>query len=241
MFKTEWLRACVEGKTVDGREISAAQIQEMADSYDPSVYRAEIWLEHMRGLLPDSMFKSLGFVAEVKAESIKAGVLAGKLALYVKLVPGVDLINMVRNGQKVHLSVEIMPFMDAVQSAYLLGVGVTDSPASIGTEVMQFSLGKRPQNLFSSLYPCELGACVNPSDFNGKAASMESFRGVSAPITGVAIEQFNDLAKQVVELKKQVSQFAETAKNIEIFLAQPVTPNRPEQGSTNSTNVWDWA
>lgn len=43
-----------------------------------------------------------------------------------------------------------MPFMDAVQSAYLLGVGVTDSPAS--AQFMQFSLGKRPQNLFSSLY-----------------------------------------------------------------------------------------
>lgn len=63
----------MKDKTVDGREISAVQIQEMANSYDPSVYRAEIWLEHMRGLLPDSMFKSLGYVDAVKAEPIKAG------------------------------------------------------------------------------------------------------------------------------------------------------------------------
>ena len=227
MFKTEWLRACVEGKTVDGREISAVQIQEMADSYDPSVYRAEIWLEHMRGVLPDSMFKSLGYVDAVKAEPIKAGVLAGKLALYVTLVPGVDLINMVRNGQKVHLSVELMPFMDAVQSAYLLGVGVTDSPASIGTEVMQFSLGKRPQNLFSNLYPCELGACCNQADLNNAQYQLDG----ATSSNGVSVEQFK-------QLQEQVKQFAETAKNIELFLAQPVTPQRPEQGSVGDSSVW---
>ena len=226
MFKTEWLRACVEGKTVDGREISAVQIQEMADSYDPSVYRAEIWLEHMRGLLPDSMFKSLGYVDAVKAEPIKAGVLAGKLALYVILVPSVDLINMVRNGQKVHLSVELMPFMDAVQSAYLLGVGVTDSPASIGTEVMQFSLGKRPQNLFSSLYPCELGACFNQNDVEGNA----QLNGMSTP-KAIPIEQFNNLVQTVAELKKQFKAFDE-------YMSQDTTPHREEQGSVSGDSAW---
>lgn len=108
-LKTAFIRAAVEGETVDGRSITAEQINQMATSYDPNVYNAKISLEHLRGIMPDGLFKSLGDVAEVMADTIKDGALKGKRALYVKLEPHQDLISMVRNGQKTHLSIEMHP------------------------------------------------------------------------------------------------------------------------------------
>ncbi|VDZ76677.1 phage protein V [Salmonella bongori] len=42
----------------------------MAETYDPRVYGCRINLEHIRGLLPDGMFKRYGDVVELKAEKI---------------------------------------------------------------------------------------------------------------------------------------------------------------------------
>ena len=72
----------------------------------------------------------------MKAETIKGGDLDGRAALYVKLEPTTELIAMVRNGQKTHLSAEIHPAFPTTGGAYLMGVGVTDSPASLGTGIM---------------------------------------------------------------------------------------------------------
>ncbi|EDA6502887.1 GPO family capsid scaffolding protein, partial [Salmonella enterica subsp. enterica serovar Muenster] len=90
---SKWFRIGVEGDTCDGRVISATDIQEMADSYDPRVYGCRINLEHLRGLLPDSVFKRYGDVAELKAEVIDDdSALNGKLALFAKITPTDDLV-----------------------------------------------------------------------------------------------------------------------------------------------------
>ena len=68
MFITDWICACVAGMTIDGREIKDQQVTDMAETYSQSTYVARIWLEHMRGVDPNSMFKALGDVMEVKAE-----------------------------------------------------------------------------------------------------------------------------------------------------------------------------
>lgn len=153
---TDWIRAAVAGATADGREITEPAIEEVAESYAQDTYNARIWPEHIRGIAPDSMFKALGDVVEVKAERISGGALAGKLALYVKITPHPDLINMVRNGQKVHLSVEINPKFADTGKAYLMGLGVTDSPASLGTGIMKFSTAARQENLFSTPAAAEI-------------------------------------------------------------------------------------
>lgn len=51
---SKFFRIGVEGDTCDGRIISASDIQEMADTFDPRVYGCRINLEHIKGLLPDS-------------------------------------------------------------------------------------------------------------------------------------------------------------------------------------------
>lgn len=150
-LKTDFIRAAVEGRTADGRDITAEQLQQIAASYHQDTYNARIWPEHIRGVMPDGLFKALGDVVEVKAERIKGGALDGKTALYVKIEPHPDLIAMVRNGQKVHLSVEIDPRFADTGKAYLMGLGVTDSPASLGTGIMKFSTGNRTESAFTEL------------------------------------------------------------------------------------------
>ena len=163
MFITDWICACVAGMTIDGREIKDQQVTDMAETYSQSTYVARIWLEHMRGVDPNSMFKALGDVVEVKAERLTDGTLKGKLALFVKLSPHQDLIAMVRNGQKVHLSVEIDPNFAGSGKAYLVGMGVTDSPASLGVGIMKFSANERKQHLFSDPVLAQIKEPVLPT------------------------------------------------------------------------------
>lgn len=85
---SKWFRIGVEGDTCDGRVISGDDIQEMADSFDPRVYGCRINLEHLRGILPDSVLKRYGDVTEVKAEIISDdSALNGKKALFGKIAP----------------------------------------------------------------------------------------------------------------------------------------------------------
>lgn len=156
---TNWIRAAVAGKTVDGREISEQQIEEMAADYAPDLYNARIWPEHIRGLMPGGLFKALGDVAEAKAERITTGQLKGRLALFVKLKPHPDLVSLVQGGEKIHTSIEMNPSFAETGRAYLMGLGVTDSPASIGTGMMKFNTEHRKENLFSEPVACELTGC----------------------------------------------------------------------------------
>ncbi|QTR47768.1 GPO family capsid scaffolding protein [Thiothrix litoralis] len=158
-LKTDWIRAAVSGETLDGRQITDQQVKDMADTYDPEVYVAHIWLEHIRGVVPEAVFKSLGDVVQVKAELIKAGALAGRMGLYVMLEPSAELVAMVRAGQKVHLSIEMDTDFSGTGKAYLMGVGVTDSPASLGTGLMKFSTTARATNIFSEPLICDMGKC----------------------------------------------------------------------------------
>ena len=64
---TEWRIIGVSGATADGREISASELKEMAETYDPEIYTAKINLEHFR-FLYDSWEGAYGDVRELKAE-----------------------------------------------------------------------------------------------------------------------------------------------------------------------------
>lgn len=105
---SKFFRIGVEGDTCDGRVISAQDIQEMAETFDPRVYGCRINLEHLRGILPDGIFKRYGDVAELKAEKIDDdSALKGKWALFAKITPTDDLIAMNKAAQKVYTSMEI--------------------------------------------------------------------------------------------------------------------------------------
>lgn len=147
-------RIATEGATTDGRNISGDWIKQMASNYDPKKYGARINLEHLRGVLPDGPFRAYGDVV-----SLEAKVVDGKLALFAELDPTPDLIELSKKRQKVYSSMEVDPDFAGSGQAYLVGLAVTDSPASLGTEMLQFAAGaaanpfasrkQRPENLFS--------------------------------------------------------------------------------------------
>lgn len=164
---SRWFRIGVEGDTCDGRIISGNDIQEMAESFDPRVYGCRINLEHIRGLFPDGDFKRLGDVVELKAEKIDDdSALNGKWALFAKITPTDDLVAMNKASQKVYTSMEIQPNFANTGKCYLVGLAVTDDPASLGTEYLEFCRNAKhnplqrfkanPENVFSAATLAEL-------------------------------------------------------------------------------------
>lgn len=133
MSKTKFFCIGTEGATTDGRTIERAHLQQMADSYNPQTYNARINLEHYKGLLPDGPFKRYGDVVALKTEERN-----GKLVLLAQLDPTPDLVALSKARQKIHMSMEIDPDFADTGRAYLVGVAITDDPASLGTDMLQF-------------------------------------------------------------------------------------------------------
>jgi len=132
-------RVAVEGQTTDRRAISRQDILDMAKNYNQQTYGARIWMEHYRSAWADSEFKAYGDVISCYAEEIKDGDLKGKMALFAEIDATDDLVKMAKAKQKVYFSVEIQPDFPTLGGSYLVGLAVTDSPASLGTEYITFS------------------------------------------------------------------------------------------------------
>lgn len=160
--KSKWVVVATEGATTDGRTIQRNWIEEMAESYDPkNTYGARINLDHIKFsvYLPElANAHCFGDVLAVKAEERKDG----KLQLLAELQPTDALIALNKEGQKVYTSVEIDTNFADTGKAYLVGLAVTDNPASLGTEMLSFShngLNARKlkaENIFTAAVETEL-------------------------------------------------------------------------------------
>ena len=134
--KTKFFRIGTEGATTDGRTIERAHLQQMAASYNQKTYNARINLEHLKGLLPDGPFKRYGDVVALKTEEVD-----GKMVLLAQIDPTEDLVALTQARQKIHTSMEIDPNFASTGSAYLVGLAITDDPASLGTDMLKFCAG----------------------------------------------------------------------------------------------------
>lgn len=138
MPKSKPFRVAVEGATCDGRTLERQHIVQMAQRFNPTVYGARVNLEHLRGYSPNSDFRAYGDVITVKAEEITEEPLKGKMGLYVQVDATDDLVALKRSRQKIYHSIEVHPSFADTGEAYLMGLACTDSPASLGTEMMNF-------------------------------------------------------------------------------------------------------
>ncbi|PZW46367.1 GPO family capsid scaffolding protein [Pseudomonas sp. URMO17WK12:I2] len=135
---SKWTRIALEGATTDGRKIEPAWITQMAASYDRNLYGARLNCEHIKSVLPDSPFGAYGDVLELKAEKVEIGGKT-KLALFARMEPNEALIALNKKRQKIYTSIEVDPEFADTKGAYLKGVAITDNPASLGTEALEFS------------------------------------------------------------------------------------------------------
>ena len=136
--KSKWFVVATEGATTDGRKISREWLTQMAANYDPeNTYGARINIEHIKFRMmwkDEPHAKAYGDVLALKTEEREDG----KLQLLAQIEPTEELIKLNKERQKIYTSIEVdLDFADKGE-AYLVGLAVTDSPASLGTEMLKF-------------------------------------------------------------------------------------------------------
>jgi len=139
---SKFTRVLVEGDTTDGRKVTAQDIQDIADTYDPATYGARVNLEHVRGTVPGGPFDMLGDVVGVKAQQDDiniGGQPQKRLALYAQLDALPALVKLAGDRQKIYFSAEIQRNFASTGRTGLVGLATTDSPASLATQQLNFS------------------------------------------------------------------------------------------------------
>ncbi|MBF0306818.1 MAG: GPO family capsid scaffolding protein [Alphaproteobacteria bacterium] len=203
------------GLTVDGREITPAQIDQMAASYDPKTFGARVFVEHLRSMMPkDSPFQAYGDVLALKAESAD-----GKRVLLAQVDPTPALIQLAETRQKVYWSIECEPNFAGTGQAYMVGLAVTDSPASLGTEILKFSIKNRPADAPDHLYSV---AVEGDKSFTEKPDTKSIFTKVKELLAGKANTddgRFAQIEQSALAIAGELGEFKTTQQKLTDELA----------------------
>ncbi|SEH84938.1 Phage capsid scaffolding protein (GPO) serine peptidase [Pseudomonas asplenii] len=145
-----WKRVATSGTTADGREILPQELRDIAETYKPSKYTAVIWCDHER------WSGSHGTVFAVRLVEEGEDLEPGQIALEAQLKPNDRLLQLNDQGQKLFSSIEITPNFAGSGKAYMTGLGVTDEPASLGTQELYFSKQTHQNSFYAA--SVELGS-----------------------------------------------------------------------------------
>lgn len=225
-YETDWLRVATAGKTVDGRTIQEQWLTDAARLYDAeNEYKAQVWAwSHY------FKYETSGYVTAAKTGRDKKG----RLALFVKISPLPDLVQMNRQGQLQHASIEINPNYKDEGKAYLVGIVLTNNPASVGTQEIHLSAGQGAATMLSA--PEQFSADLSdPAEttmprwfepfarlFTGKAPSAQPTEEdvIMTP------EQFTKFEKLMTDQNALLQQNLDAAKAVESKL-EGFTVNPP--------------
>jgi hypothetical protein len=217
--KSKFFRIAVEGATTDGRTIQRAWIEQMAVNYNPQKYGARMNLEHIRGIVPDGPFKAYGDVLALEAREL-TGEFAGRLGLYAQLSPTPELVALTKARQKIYTSCEIDPSFADTKQAYLVGLAVTDGPASLGTEILTFAAQnpdaspfsarkQSPANLFTAAEEVEIEFEPAPEAAPSLFTKIAEILGFAKQKAAHDDSRFADVAQAVESLATHGAQQAE--------------------------------
>lgn len=207
---SKFFRVATEGASTDGREIQRSWIEQMAKNFNREKYGARVWLEHYRGTVPGGAFDALGDVISVEARTVEDG----KLALFAQIEALPALVAMNKAKQKIYTSIEVDPNFAKTGEAYLTGLAVTDSPASLGTEVLKFAAGNPDASPFKGKKHSE-GALFT--------AAVETELGLEGDAESIAAQLIN--------------RFSDMLKNLSGIAAPKHTPETPEVFATKTLEV----
>ncbi|WP_412022668.1 GPO family capsid scaffolding protein [Burkholderia cepacia] len=222
--KTKFFCIATEGATTDGRKIDRKMLEQMASNYDPKKYGARINMEHIRGMYPDGAFRAYGDVIALKTDEQD-----GKTRLLAQLSPTKDLIAMTNEQrQKVYTSMEVDPDFAGTGEAYLVGLAVTDNPASLGTEMLEFSAKnkafdtrkQRPENLFSAALPADIEIDEEAPRANGAGRSLFSMVSNLLNRKDASDDQrYSDISKSVVAIAESQGKVVDQVEKFNADLA----------------------
>ncbi|TNC04032.1 GPO family capsid scaffolding protein [Vibrio diabolicus] len=228
---SDWKIIATEGPTVDGRKITRDWIEQMAASYDPKEYTALIWPEHRRFY---GYGENWGNVVELKAEEED-----GKLRLFAKLEPNEYMLEANRKKQKLFTSIEPNPDYKGEGRCYLMGLAATDSPASTGTSLLQFSRksGETTELECSALEEVDFSECFTRKDRFFAAFNEFFSSGDEVPETPSTAEDTEVTEEQLkAALQEQFSafkgEFKQELKEEFNLQTEPETTEPEEQGTT---------
>ncbi|MFA0155407.1 GPO family capsid scaffolding protein [Vibrio sp. 10N.261.46.A3] len=208
MFQSQPICILQAGATIDGRVIEQKTIDEIAESYDPSVYTARINADHY----PWSYM--YGSVLSVEKREDK---------LFAVLKPNSLLLETAERGQLLHTSCEFYEKFADTGKAYLTGLALTDEPASLGTTQIQLSAGGAEKSHAHSHF------LVNPEQLSQKDENEDErslLQKLTSLLKGETQEQLSnqkgsqDMPKKTEEL---LEQSIEQNKELSNQLGQLVT------------------
>lgn len=227
--KAKFKRVAVAGQTTDGRTIAPEWLTQAAKNYNREKYGARVNLEHYLSPFPDSDFRAYGDVISVYAEEVEIDG-EKKMALFADIDPTEDLIKLNKARQKVYTSVELDLDFAGTGEAYLVGLAVTNTPASLGTEYLQFCAGagdKSPlaarKQKSTNLFTCAIETEVEFTEEGDKGPGLlERVTALFSTHKKQSIADFSDVHQAVETVAKEVTsldagmkkQFAEQAKTI---------------------------
>lgn len=125
--KTGWICIASTGPTLDGRTITPECLRQLAETYDPNFYVANLWPAGVRG-------RPLGHVHAVKLQEQ-----GDQLKLLAELCPTLELIDLNTSGAHAFCAIEASENFAGTGKWYLSGVTVTDQPTLTGLTQLQFS------------------------------------------------------------------------------------------------------
>ena len=227
--QSKWFVVATEGATTDGRTINHTWIEQMAANYDPKKYGARINLEHIKWRYmwnDDPHSKCYGDVIGLKTEENAEG----KLQLLAQIDPTDDLVKLNKDRQKIYTSIECDPNFADTGEAYLVGLAVTDNPASLGTEMLAFSAGasanplnnrkEKAENLFTAAIETELEF----EDVKEKGLSVfAKIRALFADKEKTDDERFADQTQAIELLAEQTKETLEKLTVLSADLAKQQT------------------
>lgn len=132
--KQKWFRIGRSGPTVDGRHIKAEWLTEAAKTYHPELYGARLNVEHIKSYAPETPFNGYGDVLALKTETV-----GDHTYLLAQIEPTDKLKALSQKKTKAYTSMELRPNFAQTGKAYLTGLALTDTPASLGTSMLAFS------------------------------------------------------------------------------------------------------
>ncbi|WP_336931173.1 GPO family capsid scaffolding protein [Acinetobacter tandoii] len=213
-------RVAREGQTVDGRELTRQEIQEMADTYNPEHYGGRINIEHFGGWSPEPPFNAYGDI--LKVEAVEEN---GKLHLYNEVSALPNFVAMNKKGQKIYPSIEFYRNFAGTGKAYQVGLGMTDTPASLGTQAIKFSSNP---NLISTKPDSEIYITMseqNPNEGKNLLDQIkEALTITPKPKEQLSDELANQLTQGIVQCLNGLKVLTQEVQELkQSFSSQPVT------------------